>query len=98
MPVRSVDDERAACWRRFTEAAAAARLGDFDPARALVERVRAKSGNFAAAVARLELRAWIKHERVELERTLATANRSIAPVLEIGSHSEERDDDQDRAE
>jgi hypothetical protein len=73
-------------------------VGDYALALALIERVRAASGNFAAATTRLELRAWIKRERAERDRRLSRANRSIASVVEVGQHDSEAENDPDSPE
>ena len=70
------DGEQAlACWRRFNVAASTLRCGSDVKARALIERVRARSGDYAANTARRELYAFagVKPERDELER----ANRIL---------------------
>ncbi|MEX3929766.1 hypothetical protein AB4Y36_38145 [Paraburkholderia sp. BR10936] len=73
---RSRADSPEACWARFTAAVEAARRDDYDPAHALVERVRERHGNYAAACARRELWAFIRRA----ERPREVANRSLSPV------------------
>jgi hypothetical protein len=56
------DDETsaAACWRRFTEAVEAARKGHYHPGHALIARVRARHGDYAAECCRRELARFAK--------------------------------------
>lgn len=48
-------DERLRYWRDFMTAVHAGKRGDFDPARAIVARVRARFGDKAAEAQRREL-------------------------------------------
>jgi hypothetical protein len=56
------DDETSAgaCWRRFSEAAEAARAGHYALGHALIRRVRERFGDYAAECARRELAAFAK--------------------------------------
>ena len=72
------DNSQQACWQRFLKAAEAARAGHYGPGRALIERVRAASGDYAAATARRELRAFVGLDDERMERM----NHYIAPVCE----------------
>jgi len=78
------DRSALACWQRFTAAASAVKRGDYGPARALIARVRASSGDYAARCARRELRAFCGLD----EHALDDANRRVAPVVEIGDADE----------
>jgi len=48
-------DERLKSWSDFMKAVHAGKRGDYEPARAIVERVRAKHGDTAAESQRREL-------------------------------------------
>jgi hypothetical protein len=82
---RIVDDtSREACWRRFIDAVEDARAGHYAKGHALIERVRAKGGNFAAACMRAELRAFVDQDRIKRER----ANARLSPVQETPSDAD----------
>lgn len=52
---------RAECWRRFEEAASAAKVGNGDLARAFIARVRRGCGDEVAERQEKELRAYIAY-------------------------------------
>jgi hypothetical protein len=68
-------DERsaAACWARFQAAAAAARLGRYRLGHALIESIRARSGDYAAATARQELRRYCQMQDEAFDKQHAPA-------------------------
>ena len=72
------DNSRQECWQRFLEAAEDARRGHYARGRALIERVRAASGDYEAETARRELRAFVGLSDERLERM----NHYIAPACE----------------
>lgn len=86
-------DERsaAACWARFQAAAAAARLGRYRLGHALIESIRARSGDYAAATARQELRRFCQMQDGELDEEQAPA-----AYAQLGTHGNPADQ-QERA-
>ena len=59
-PASDDDTSAAACWRRFLEAVEAARAGHYHLGHALIARVRARGGDYAAECCRRELAAFAK--------------------------------------
>ena len=74
--MQCVDNSAAACWARFCEAADDLREGRTAKAHAIVARIRATSGNYAAETARRELRAFAGQDDERRER----ANRYLLPA------------------
>ena len=71
-----VDSSAAACWARFCEAADDLKEGRTGKAHAIVARIRATHGDYAAETARRELRAFAGQDDERLER----ANRYLLPA------------------
>lgn len=74
------DDASArACWARFRAAADDALDGHFARGHALIAKIRARSGDYAAETARRELRAFVAYQQEQRDARLRRINAALRP-------------------